>query len=84
MEPRHERLRYLFFALQLFAEQLLLQAVQASLQTFHLLLQCLGGRRKTHCHQESDGGKKGKSLCLCGVVCKQRTRIYTNLQLRLR
>lgn len=37
---------YLFFALQLFAEQLLLCDMQAPLQTFHLLLQRLGGKEE--------------------------------------
>lgn len=52
---------YLFFALQLFAEQLLLRGVQASLQTFHLLLQCLrggGGYSVIKCLTE--GGREGK------------------------
>lgn len=44
-----------------------------------------GGKRKTQCHQVSDGGgKEGKSLCKSGVMCKWRTWIYINLQLHLR
>lgn len=69
------RLRYLLLAFQLLAEQLLLRGVQASLQTLHLLLQRLrgGGRHSViKCLTVGVGvggrEKKGKSLCLCGVM----------------
>lgn len=49
--------RYLFFALQLFAEQLLLRDMQASLQAFHLLLQCLGGKEEDSVIKCLTGGR---------------------------